>query len=140
MKGTLHNTETGWVVKYNKRLQHKMVGYHDYNTTTVNDELPLHPDDVQEIQEDSKVFDNIDARIKAYPDVEFEIVEVHNKNGQVGYRYVNYAKLIKQNKVSRVEVIDENGRSYVKYFDGECELSYQDEGRTLKIFITPNQK
>ena len=45
-----------------------------------------------------------------------------------------------ENKISRVEVIDENGRSYVKYFDGECELSYQDEGKTLKIFITPNKK
>jgi hypothetical protein len=137
MKGTLHNTETGWVVKYNKRLQHKMVGYHDYNTITVNDELPLHPDDVQEIQEDSKIFDNIDARIKAYPEVEFEIVSDKYEKAGKG---VEYAKLIKNNKVSRVEVIDENGRSYVKYFDGECELSYQDEGRTLKIFITPNQK
>lgn len=45
-----------------------------------------------------------------------------------------------ENKISRVEVIDENGRSYVKYFDGDCELSYQDDGRTLKIFITPNKK
>ena len=43
------------------------------------------------------------------------------------------------NKISRLEVIDDNGRSYVKYFDGECELSYQDEGRTLKIFITPKK-
>jgi len=38
--------------------------------------LPLHPDNVNQIIEDSKVFDNIEARIKAYPDVEFEIVEI----------------------------------------------------------------
>lgn len=39
--------------------------------------------------------------------------------------------------VSRVEVIDENGRSYVKYLDAKqfAWLSYQDDGRTLKVFI-----
>ena len=36
--------------------------------------------------------------------------------------------------VTRFEVIDENGRVYVAK---ECkvELSYQDDGRTLKVFI-----
>jgi len=38
--------------------------------------LPLHPDNVNQIIEDSKVFDNIEARIKAYPEVDFEIVEI----------------------------------------------------------------
>jgi predicted RNA-binding Zn-ribbon protein involved in translation (DUF1610 family) len=38
-------------------------------------------------------------------------------------------------EVNRFEVIDENGRSYVKY-DCALELSYQDDGKTLKIFIT----
>ena len=42
-------------------------------------------------------------------------------------------------KVSRVEVIDEKGRSYVKYLDGKVEQSLQDDGRTLKILITPKQ-
>ena len=43
----------------------------------------------------------------------------------------------KTEKVTRVEVIDENGRSYTKYLKPyqEVELSYQDDGRTLKIFI-----
>lgn len=39
--------------------------------------------------------------------------------------------------VSRVEVIDETGRGYVKYLDENqfaC-LSYQDDGRTLKVFV-----
>jgi hypothetical protein len=57
MKGTLHKTEQGWVVEYAK-----------------HSELPLHPDDVKQIEEDSKTFDNIEARIAAYPDVDFEIV------------------------------------------------------------------
>lgn len=37
-------------------------------------------------------------------------------------------------RVTRVEVIDENGRSYVKY-NVEVELSYQDSAQTLKLFL-----
>ena len=43
--------------------------------------------------------------------------------------------------VNRVEVIDENGRGYVKYLDAEqfAWLCYQDDGRTLKVFIEDQQ-
>ena len=39
-------------------------------------------------------------------------------------------------KVNRVEVIDNTGRAYVKYnvISGSIEL--QDDGKTLKIFVT----
>jgi len=38
---------------------------------------------------------------------------------------------------NRVEIIDENGRSYVNWKkDNKVEYSLQDNGRTLKIFIT----
>jgi hypothetical protein len=38
--------------------------------------------------------------------------------------------------VVRVEVIDENGRSYVNWNkDNIVNISIQDEGRTMKIFI-----
>jgi hypothetical protein len=39
-------------------------------------------------------------------------------------------------RITRVEVIDENGRSYVNW-DGfnDVQLSYQDGGRTLKVFV-----
>lgn len=37
--------------------------------------------------------------------------------------------------VTRVEVVDENGRSYVKYGVSDIEFSLQDQGRTLKIFL-----
>ncbi len=37
---------------------------------------PLHPDDVKQIEQDSLVFDNIDARIATYPDVEFHFYEL----------------------------------------------------------------
>lgn len=39
-------------------------------------------------------------------------------------------------KVTRVEVIDDAGRSYVNWKDSNrVELSFQDDDRTLKIFI-----
>jgi hypothetical protein len=42
--------------------------------------------------------------------------------------------IIKLPIVTRVEVIDENGRSYVNY-NVEVELSYQDSAQTLKLFL-----
>jgi len=39
--------------------------------------------------------------------------------------------------VNRVEVIDSSGRAYVKYLDTAetVEYQYQDDGKTLKLFI-----
>lgn len=42
-------------------------------------------------------------------------------------------------KVTRVEVIDDNGRSYVCHGATNLDLSLQDDNRTLKLFITGNQ-
>jgi hypothetical protein len=42
-------------------------------------------------------------------------------------------------KVTRFEVVDENGRVYTKH-DCKIELSYQDDGKTLKVFIKPLNK
>ena len=41
--------------------------------------------------------------------------------------------------VTRFEVIDETGRAMVKY-NVSVELSYQDDGRTLKIFLKEEDK
>ena len=40
-------------------------------------------------------------------------------------------------KVNRVELIDKDGRSYVRYLEGNEQVRYslQDDNRTLKIFI-----
>jgi hypothetical protein len=71
-----------------------------YNDTPVGgnvsfvDSLPLHPDDVKQIEEDSKVFDNIEARITAYPDVEFDIVLCSYSKDKHDF----YAKLINQDQ------------------------------------------
>lgn len=98
-------------------------------------------------------------------DVEFEIVEELEDWGAIKatLQKVQYAKLIQpkeevseeakqrtknlytpshkkyiekeETKITKVEVIDEKGRSYTNYNVKELELSYQDEGRTLKLFI-----
>jgi len=40
-------------------------------------------------------------------------------------------------KVNRVEVIDQKGRSYVNYnTNNKTEISLQDGGKTLKVFIS----
>ena len=43
----------------------------------------------------------------------------------------------KMKNVTRLEVIDENGRGYVKYLSKNQKVRYslQDDNRTLKIFI-----
>lgn len=39
-------------------------------------------------------------------------------------------------RISRIEVIDENGRAYVRRGLAAA-LSIQDDGRTLKLFVEP---
>ena len=43
-------------------------------------------------------------------------------------------------KVTRLEVIDENGRSYTKYHIAGIKFSLQDDDRTLKIFLEVNNE
>ena len=42
-------------------------------------------------------------------------------------------------KVTRFEVIDEYGRAYSDHYC-KVELSYQDDGKTLKVFIKSNKQ
>ncbi len=43
----------------------------------------------------------------------------------------------KHESVTRVEVIDENGRSYVNFDpNNDVKVSLQDDNKTMKIFIT----
>ena len=44
--------------------------------------------------------------------------------------------IIDLSKVNRVEVIDENGRSYVNWkLTNKTSISFQNNGKTLKVFI-----
>jgi hypothetical protein len=81
MKGTLHKTQLyqGWVIRWSSPLEYKQP-IHEY---------PLHPDDVQQILQDSQIFDNIEARIAAYPNVEFKLEKKYLAN-----ETITYAKLI----------------------------------------------
>jgi hypothetical protein len=114
MKGTLHKTEQGWIVEYAK-----------------HSELPLHPDDVKQIEEDAKVFDNIEARIAAYPDVKFEIVNVW-EGGMYPYRYaklIPHAKLIpskEQQKQLITEIMNQDAKDGL-YEDDVWKVGLEDE-------------
>ena len=56
----------------------------------------------------------------------------------VGYTQCQ-EEMADNSKVTRFEVIDENGRVYSKW-NCNVELSYQDDGKTLKVFIKPINK
>jgi hypothetical protein len=43
------------------------------------------------------------------------------------------------NSVTRIEVIDETGRVYARW-NVVIHQSYQDEGRTLKVFVKEREK
>ena len=67
----------------------------------------------------------------------FALGHDYNEDTRSGYikGYTQCQKDMLHNQtVTRFEVIDENGRVYVAK-DCKVELSYQDDGRTLKVFI-----
>ncbi len=51
----------------------------------------------------------------------------------IPFGYLNTMEKIEN--VTRVEVIDEHGRSYTHHNADVVEYSLQDDGKTLKIFI-----
>jgi hypothetical protein len=75
MKGIMHNDrEKGWIIKFG------------------DSELPLHPEDVSQINEWDRIFDNIEARILSQPECDFEIVTgLDNNESNV---FHEYAKII----------------------------------------------
>jgi|TARA_R110000803_G_scaffold30810_1_gene69166 hypothetical protein len=47
---------------------------------------------------------------------------------------------IPYSRITRVEVIGDEGREYVKHDLEMVEISTQDDGRTLKIFVSRKEK
>ena len=136
MKGTLdYKKETGWVIRYKPSL----IGI----LPADNKEkiIPLHPNYV-DVRWDEKTigmsveFEKTDIMVNVKDGVTIETV---GKITKIEESTPDLSAEEKNNKITRLEVIDETGRAYVKYFDGSLELSYQDEGRTLKIFIRTSQ-
>jgi len=69
-----------------------------------------------------------------------ELIEQYGKPDTVEYRdkeisHIENKSYKQLDRVNRVEVIDENGRSYVKYDVKKAEMSLQDKNKTLKVFI-----
>jgi len=100
MKGTLQyvsKDETlvkSWVVWYNEQP--------DGGNITFVDSLPLHPDDVNEINAWEQIFDNIEARIAANQEVDFKFYEIWEQvEGET--KVTKYAKLISKDKETTCE-------------------------------------
>lgn len=87
MKGLLYKDHNGqWMVRAITAVP--IIG----PVTTY--ELKLHPDDVLQINEDDRIFDNIEARIAAYPNVEFEVQTIATGNSEWDVVDEDVAKLI----------------------------------------------
>jgi hypothetical protein len=73
---------------------------------------PLHPYNLKQIEEDTKRFDNIEARIAAYPDVEFEIVKENVDTGalEAPYIKVKYAQLIPNTESEALDFLAEQAQ------------------------------
>jgi len=85
MKGKVYKSEDkGWVVKYS------FTPYNDY--VVYQREILLHPDDVCDLIDLNNVFDNIEARVAAHPEVEFNWCVIVDHDTGKG---VEYAKLVK---------------------------------------------
>jgi hypothetical protein len=50
--------------------------------------------------------------------------------------YIMKAEVLNPEKITRLEIIDENGRAYVSRDIAGLEVHLQDDGRTLKLFIS----
>jgi hypothetical protein len=87
MKGILTKTDNSWQVSH--------ATYNEITKRWIAGKLPLHPDDVKQINADAQVFDNIEARIAAYPEVDFKFYEIWEEvDGET--KITKYAKLINQ--------------------------------------------
>jgi len=85
IKGIVKKTKLGWIVIYDEILGENIVKKNQNS-------LPLHPEDVENFSLLSEMFDTFEARIKADPKVEFEIVDHFDNNGPEHFK--KFAKLI----------------------------------------------
>ena len=89
MKGTLYkNKSTGeWIVR--TLLISPMVGPYGFR------DLRLHPDSIKQMEEDEQIFDNLEARVAAYPEVEYEVHTIATGKSEWDVLDEDVAKLIK---------------------------------------------
>lgn len=97
MKGKINFIDEKWIVDY----IHYELPPPEHNEILMS--LPLHPDDLKQIEEDSMMFDDIKSRILCYPDVDFTIIEEcphydgkhFGKDCSCKTGFIQYAKLKK---------------------------------------------
>ena len=70
MTGKMHMSEDGWIINYKEN--------------DVDKTIPVHPDDIDTIDQLRDIFDNIEARITANDSIEFIIIG-HQKLDGVSY-------------------------------------------------------
>lgn len=89
MKGLLFKDKASgqWMIK--EALTAPMIGIVGFRT------LRLHPDDVKEMEEHEKLFDNLEARVAAYSEVEYEVRTIATGNSEWDVLDEDVAKLIK---------------------------------------------
>ena len=89
MKGLLYKDKASgqWMIK--EALTTPMVGIVGFRT------LRLHPNDVKEMEEQEKLFDNLEARVAAYPEVEYEVYTIATGKSEWDVLDEDVAKLIK---------------------------------------------
>ena len=86
----------------------------------------------------------MEDKAKEYTEKQYyKVDDIDEFNGEPLAVYRAYKQcqedMSKYQTVTRFEVIDENGRAYTDYYCN-VELSYQDDGRTLKVFINSLNK
>ena len=62
--------------------------------------------------------------------------EIKIDDGKIEIEKTNYDTIHIEHPITRVEVIDNNGRSYVKHNVERVWLSLQDDYKTLKVMVT----
>ena len=71
MTGKMHMSEDGWIINYKE--------------DDVDKTIPVHPDDIDTIDQLRDIFDNIEARITANDSIEFIIIEHQKLSGVINY-------------------------------------------------------
>ncbi len=138
LEGIISYEPTSWYWFINYRsIKHIKIDDFLSQTSIQEEKIPVHVDDLKWL-----TVEDIGKK------VHFNLSDNYTEDG---YSVEIYARLIThtddpvpviqeepmwpEDNVTRVEVIDSNGRAYVNLDVKHLEFSYQDDGKTLKLFI-----
>ena len=142
MKGVLRKIDNKWMVQY---IGHP-IDVLDGNDSLVK-YLQLHPDDVKQIEKDALVFDDIESRIRAYPNVDFVFHEVWEEVDGIS-NITTCGKLIKKDVVDELatkelmdHLVDENGEFKTTTIGADDKKAWWKKGyvKAKETFYTEKQ-